>query len=579
MRQHFWFTANGHRLLAHLDADEEHHDLGVVIVPPHGWEDMCSYRPLRAVAKHLAASGIPALRYDLAATGDSEGHVHESDLVEAWIESIGVAAEELRARTGVRRIVVMGVSMGALLTVAAAARHLDLQGLVLWAGMASGRALVRHLKAFRQMEECEYAERNGPRPKVAGLDVAGYLLSEQSVAALNALDLTALPSLAGLPVLMLSADDLPIDASLHRSLSLAGCAVTQREGRGYAAMMSAPHDAQPPADVSKVVREWLGETYAREASGQKSVAAEFRRRFNANNDGGLVRLAGGIEECCFLSRSTSGDNFGVLTLPPERGEWAAIFLNAGGSRHVGPNRMWVEAARRWALNYGVTSLRLDLDGIGESDGPDTMTVASLYEGRLVEQVRQAVHELRARCGVEQVLVVGLCAGAQWGFQAASRLDAVNAAILINPRLFFWDAQADARRTQRKTLQTAAKASAWKRLLKGELRPERIRYAAMTMVGRLFRPAPAQIPAKPMRDAIERIVRQQAQLTLIFTEGEPLLQEMESEGYLPNPRNPWCRLLRVSETGHTFRPLWAQELLHGLLDEQVARMAVRRPQHV
>lgn len=576
MTQHFWFTAGGHRLLGHLDANDEHHDLGVVFVPPHGWEDMCSYRPLRAVAKHLASQGIPVLRYDLAATGDSEGEVHEPCLVDGWIDSIGVAAEELRARTGVRRIAVLGVSMGALLAVAAAARPVDLQGLILWAGVASGRALVRQKKAFRQMEATESEESGGSARQVEGLDVAGYLLSEQTVAALSAVDLTALPSLQGLPVLMLSADELPADAKLERSLSVAGCAVTQADGRGYAAMMAQPHDAQPPMEAAGVVSKWFRNTYDLE---RRAAQGDSRNSFSPSNDAASVRMATGIVESCFLLTSPAGESFGVLTEPPASSEWAAIFLNAGGSRHVGPNRMWVEAARRWALDQGITSLRLDLEGIGESDGADTMTVESLYEDRLVEQVREAVHELRARCGVEHVLLVGLCAGAQWGFQAAARVDEVKAAILINPRLFFWDANADARRTQRKTLQTAGKASAWKRLLKGELRAERIRYAAMTLAGRLLRPAPTQIPARPMRDAMERIARKQAQVTLIFTEGEPLLQEMESEGFLPNASDPWCLLLRVSNTGHTFRAPWAQELLHRLLDERVSRMAIRRTQHV
>src|SRR5204863_2898926 len=43
--------------------------------------------------------------------------------------------------------------------------------------------------------------------------------------------------------------------------------------------------------------------------------------------------------------------FGILSEPDPnapRAECCVLFLNPGAVRHIGPNRMWVEAARRWA---------------------------------------------------------------------------------------------------------------------------------------------------------------------------------------------------------------------------------------
>ena len=44
-----------------------------------------------------------------------------------------------------------------------------------------------------------------------------------------------------------------------------------------------------------------------------------------------------------------------------------MLLNSGAVRRIGPQRMWVEAARRWAA-LGVPTLRFDVVGVGDSDG-------------------------------------------------------------------------------------------------------------------------------------------------------------------------------------------------------------------
>src|SRR5258706_5442820 len=112
---HGWFRSGAYSLLGHLDCPQDTcGPLGIVIVPPFGWEDVCSYRPLRFLAQTLAASGIPALRYDLPGTGDSSGAVLDSALVNAWIQSVGDAAAELRAATSVRHVAVVGVRLGAM---------------------------------------------------------------------------------------------------------------------------------------------------------------------------------------------------------------------------------------------------------------------------------------------------------------------------------------------------------------------------------------------------------------------------------------------------------------------------------
>ena len=124
----------------------------------------------------------------------------------------------------------------------------------------------------------------------------------------------------------------------------------------------------------------------------------------------------------------------------------AVFLNAGAVRRIGPHRLWVDTARRWALR-GIPSLRLDLGGIGDSDGDSASlaNVAEFYEARYTDQVRAALDQLEQERIGERFVVVGLCSGSSWAFQAALADQRIAAAFMINPRILYWDEALDVAR--------------------------------------------------------------------------------------------------------------------------------------
>src|SRR5690242_19479809 len=153
MTIHRWFGSGSYSLAAHLDLPPSPSArLGAVLVPPFGWEDVCSYRSLRFLGQTLAANGIPALRFDLPGTGDSSGSATDSGLVDAWIQSVCDAVAELRLITGVENVTVVGIRLGAMLAAAAAARGADFKDMVLWGPAVSGRTLLRELRALQKME-------------------------------------------------------------------------------------------------------------------------------------------------------------------------------------------------------------------------------------------------------------------------------------------------------------------------------------------------------------------------------------------------------------------------------------------
>jgi pimeloyl-ACP methyl ester carboxylesterase len=265
--------------------------------------------------------------------------------------------------------------------------------------------------------------------------------------------------------------------------------------------------------------------------------------------------------------------FGILSEPgPEapRSDLGVLFLNAGGVRHTGPNRMWVEAARRCAAR-GVTSLRVDLQGIGESDGEELLDIPSLYQNNLVEQAEIAMESLRFRMGCRQFAAIGLCSGAFWAFHLAIRNPDVRAAILLNPSLFFWDPET----VRRRLLHRIVKWKNWHRVVRGQVRRQDFKRAARIVL-KGFRANGSDdddlyFPAEPetMSQAWRALERNRTQLTFLFAEGEPLLREMEDEGLSSN--SSLVRCIRIPNVGHTFRPLWAQKLAHEHIDQEIDRV--------
>ena len=85
--------------------------MGVVIVPPVGYEYWTAHRTLRTLAERLAAEGCLALRFDFDGTGDSAGDQWDPDRVEAWLSGLDHAADALR-RWGVSRLVIVGLRVG-----------------------------------------------------------------------------------------------------------------------------------------------------------------------------------------------------------------------------------------------------------------------------------------------------------------------------------------------------------------------------------------------------------------------------------------------------------------------------------
>ena len=144
-------------------------------------------------------------------------------------------------------------------------------------------------------------------------------------------------------------------------------------------------------------------------------------------------------------------------------------------------------------------------------------------------------------------------------------------MLLNPRLFFWDPEVDRQRLLRRTVSAMGQWGDWRRLAQGGVPIESIKQAVRVAFERIQGQAGSrrpQIPAAAMSRAWAAIEHNRNRVTFVFTEGEPLLREMEEEGQLPPAACSRVQCLRVVNSGHTFRPLWAQQVIHELIDREL-----------
>ena len=120
-------------------------DRAVLLCYPDQQEYRHVHWAFRKLAALLSANGFHALRFDYLGTADSAGDISMASLAQ-WTSDVRVAATELRELTGLRRISLIGLRLGAVLAARACAAGLAATELVLWEPVIDGQAYLDELK-------------------------------------------------------------------------------------------------------------------------------------------------------------------------------------------------------------------------------------------------------------------------------------------------------------------------------------------------------------------------------------------------------------------------------------------------
>jgi alpha-beta hydrolase superfamily lysophospholipase len=584
-------------------------ETAVLLCPPFGWEDMCCYRIRREWAEHLARAGYTTLRIDLPGSGDSAGAPADPGQLDAWTRSVDGAARWLRrahdeedgdvaggyAPTRMGRVVAIGLGLGGMVSCRAALLGAPIDELVLWSVPARGHRLLRELRTFSAFEVANVLEAKEYVPaepvEDGALTTNGYLLSAETVAELERLDLREVDSRSSAMqrALLLGRDGMKVDKHLPGILESAGATVTVTNGPGYGAMMVEPQDARTPTDVFELVSAWLEDGESRDtASFEPTAAAAVPRE----QDEMLIHHAGvALRERPVFVDGPSGPLFGILTEPlAGHRELTGLLLNAGPQRRTGPNRMWVEIARRWAAQ-GVSTLRLDLAGIGDSEGDPRVLarVAEFYKPTYAEQARAALEMLAERGLPQRFVTLGLCAGSYWSSQAALADERVAAVVMLNPRTLVFDEWRHSVRHTRRVRERLFLRSTWRKVIRGEIKLARhvelgrrfVTQAVATQTRASKRSAahgPGQ--GEPIEGLFDALRDRDQRGLMLFTGKEVLRRELTDNGVLDRLPDSWPNLelaiLGTSADTHTLTPVWLQRQAHTVIDRILANELERLP---
>jgi alpha-beta hydrolase superfamily lysophospholipase len=119
----------------------------VLMCPPLGQDLIRCHRLYRQLAQSLAGEGMAVLRFDYHGTGDSAGDSADVDW-ERCVRDANTAADELRRRAGVDRVVAFGARLGGGVALAAA-EQARFHEVIAWDPVLEGDRYVAELDTMQ----------------------------------------------------------------------------------------------------------------------------------------------------------------------------------------------------------------------------------------------------------------------------------------------------------------------------------------------------------------------------------------------------------------------------------------------
>jgi pimeloyl-ACP methyl ester carboxylesterase len=595
-----YFDSGNHRLFGwlHHPTEGTTSSVGLVICKPFGYESVCAHRSTRAFAEAAAAVGVPSLRFDYLGTGDSADIGPLADQLDVWTHDVVAAVEELQRRTGVERICLLGIRLGALLATLAASHCKTVKSLILIAPVISGPRYLRELRMVRlaaslgaDPEDSASGAPSDLKSPTRSMEVSGFMLSAATVAALAKVELTTLSASPTSEILVIDGVNLTRSRDWTEVLSGLGVRTKYLALRGLVEMiMTAPQFAVIPQEMIDAVRDWLL-GYHRGPSVQSESRRQRTLDYSSSPEASVLHLPSdaAVSNALLTERpalfGADAVLFGIVTEPPsgELCRGSVILLNAGADYHTGPCRMYVSMARRWARR-GYVVLRMDLAGLGDSATSPGKPDNDLFPPAALDDIRTAIEFVRDRYGSGEITLGGLCNGAYHALRAAAAAMPVNRIFLINPQNYFWtegtpidEVQvAEVVRNPGVYRERVLSARAWKRLVSGQVNIRRIVkiyiHRSVLALDSIFRDLARRLGVHLSNDLgreLEQITARGVRVLFVFARGEPGIELLKLQGGSSVRRlGERCRVHVIDGADHVFTQSGTRAVLEQILTDEL-----------
>ena len=202
----------------HPPQDEKNRNAAVVLCYPMGHEYVHSHRAFLRLAILLSSVGFHVLRFDFYGCGDSEGESDEGD-IRQWVEDISTAVEEIKGGCDVDRICLVGLRLGASLSMLAGIEQGGLDSMVFWDPVISGKSYTEELTAlhndFIQNSVCK------PQGSLQGarqLEILGFPVPDALLKDLKKLDLLTFQKSPANNIFLIKSSQITDDSRFRKHL-------------------------------------------------------------------------------------------------------------------------------------------------------------------------------------------------------------------------------------------------------------------------------------------------------------------------------------------------------------------------
>lgn len=257
----FYFGATVKTLLGcyHPPQSGRHRDCGVVLCSPMGHEYIQSHRAFRQLAVRLSSVGFHVLRFDYYGCGDSSGDWEQGEICQ-WMDDISTAIDEIRSRMGFVKVCLVGLRLGATLSMMVGAERGDIENLALWDAVVSGRAYLEELVALHNEKFRFLRAKSKTRVTGEGLaEMVGFALTDSMRRELGQMDLLAIQRKPANNILLIESGEQAGEERFRKHLESMNVRLTYRRIPDFQTWREAAHKVLTPNQILQALVSWISE--------------------------------------------------------------------------------------------------------------------------------------------------------------------------------------------------------------------------------------------------------------------------------------------------------------------------------